>query len=237
MHHMNRQSILLWLTAALLGLGVATSQAARPLGTEDAGTNGPMQCQLEAWTVHAPAQHDWHLAPACGVGLGLELGWESAQGMPRHSQDLSRTAALKWAPEWLDWQGWRFGLKASGEQARATSGPDTAWHVQQSAWTGIVSVPLNPDWALHTNLGRSQQKSPHEGRNTYGFALTWAPHEHWLVFAEANGDHRSPATRTVGARWWVIPDVLGLDLTHSVTNATAGSHNTGVGLGWYGLQF
>ncbi len=237
MHHIDGHTTLHWLSWALLGLCAASAQAARPLGTEDAGTNAARQCQLEAWADHGQGARTWHLAPACGVGQGLELGWESAQDMPRAAGELDRSAALKWAPEWLAWQDWRFGLKTQAQQGRAGSGPDTAWHVQQSSWLAIVSVPLTPDWSVHANLGRSRLHDPSDSRNTYGLAMTWTPHEHWLLFAEALGDQRSPASRNLGLRWWLIPDVLGLDLTHSVTNATPGSHSTGVGLGWYGLTF
>lgn len=220
-----------------LGMLCVPAQAARPLGTDDAGTNAARQCQLEAWSDHGHGEHAWHLAPACGVGAGLEVGWESFQRMPGQSGEQGRALALKWAPEWLDWQGWRFGIKYSGAQGRESGSEDTGWHLRQTNLTGIVSIPLGQDWAVHANVGRTQLHGPAEGRTSYALALTWTPHERWLAFAEAMGDHRCGATRNVGLRWWLIPDVLGVDLTHSVTNATPGSRRSGVGLGWYGVQF
>jgi hypothetical protein len=195
------------------------------------------QCQVETWSDHGRGDHAWHLAPACGLGAGLEADWESVQNMPDQAGEHGRALALKWAPEWLDWQGWRFGLKYAGAQGREPGSDDTGWHLRQSSLSGIVSIPLNPDWTVHANLGRTQLHGPAEARTSYALALAWTPHERLLTFAEALGDNRCGATRNVGLRWWLIPDVLGLDLTHSVTNATPGSHHTGVGLGWYGIQF
>ncbi len=215
----------------------APAHAARPLGTDDAGTNGASQCQLEAWSDHGRGEHIWHLAPACGVGSGLEVGWESFQTMPGRTGEHGRIAALKWAPEWLDWRGWRFGFKASAGQGREPGSEDTGWHLRQTNLTGIASIPLNDQWTVHANLGRTQQRGPAESRTSYALALAWTPNDRWVAFAEAMGDNRCGATRNVGLRWWLIPEVLGVDLTHSVTNATPGSHRNGVGLGWYGIQF
>jgi hypothetical protein len=58
-----------------------------------------------------------------------------------------------------------------------------------------------------------------------------------MVFAELNGDNRSAATQSVGMRWWLLPETLGLDVTTSRTNATSDSQTWGIGLGWYGLKF
>ena len=38
-------------------------------------------------------------------------------------------------------------------------------------------------------------------------------------------------------RYWLMPEVLGLDLTVSRTNAVRDSTAVTVGVGWYGIRF
>ncbi len=226
----------LWAAGLALCLPLA-AQAARPLGTEDAGVNEARQCHLETWSEHGPGSHETHLAPACGVGGGLEVVAEWVRPHPGDSSHHARILGLKWAPEWLAWRDWRFGLKLMGEQARDTAAEDTGWHWQGHAWSAIASVPLSPQWTVHANLGQVRSHGPAHTATAYGLALAWTPHTSLLVFGEVLGEGHEPAGRTAGLRWWLIPDTLGLDLTHSRDNGASGSHRTGIGLGWYGLRF
>jgi hypothetical protein len=226
----------IWLALAAC-LSPLVAQAARPLGTEDAGTNEARHCQLEAWGEHGKGSHETHLAPACGLGEGLELGAEWVRPQPANSAEHARYVGLKWAPEWLAWQDVRFGLKAMGGQARTPVGDDGGWHWQGQSWMAIASVPLNDKWTVHANLGQALHRGPPASAATYALGLVWTPHEAVVVFGELLGEQRSPACQTVGLRWWIIPDTLGLDLTHSRENATPGSRHTGIGLGWYGISF
>lgn len=220
------------LAAGLLSL---SALAGRPLGTEDAGTNPQAQCQLEAWVDNTSGARSTHVGPACGLIDGLELGFELVNATPRDEQPQGRALALKWAPEWLEWQGTRFGLKLGTASERAPG--ETNWHQATVAALAIVSMPLGPSWTVHLNAGRQRDKLAGASSTTYGAALTWTPHERWLVFGELTGDNQSAATQTVGLRWWLLPETLGLDLTSSRTNATPDSRAWGIGLGWYGIRF
>jgi hypothetical protein len=211
------------------------AMAGRPLATEDAGTNSQAQCQIEAWVDSASDGKAHHFAPACGLIDGLELGLEWVQASPAADQAQGRAVALKWAPEWLTWHDWRFGAKLGTAQEKA--GGERSWHQANVSVLAIASLPLNEQWTLHLNAGHTRNKLDQTSANTYGAALTWAPLERLVVFAELNGDSSTPATQSAGLRWWLLPEQLGLDVTASRANATPGSRSWGVGIGWYGIKF
>jgi hypothetical protein len=221
--------------ALLLAAAGTHAMAGRPLGTEDAGTNPQAQCQIEAWVDAAAEGKATHLAPACGLIDGLELGAEWIKASPSDEQPQGRALALKWAPEWLAWQGWRFGAKVATVSSKAPG--ESSWHQAATGAMAIASLPLDPQWTLHLNLGRQRNKLEQVSSNTYGAALVWTPHERWVVFGELNGDSKTPAHQSVGVRYWLLPDQLGLDVTGSRSNATPDSRCWGVGIGWYGLHF
>lgn len=223
------------LLAATIGLLGLHAHAGRPLGTEDAGTNPQAQCQVEAWVDSASDARLTHLAPACGLVDGLELGLEMVKASPKGEQSQGRSLALKWAPQWLEWQGARFGLKLGTASEKAPD--DTRWRQANLAVLAIASLPIDPQWTLHLNVGRQQDKLEGVGSTTYGTALVWTPHERWLVFGELTGDNKRASTQMIGLRWWLLLETLGLDLTSSRTNATPNSAAWGIGLGWYGLHF
>lgn len=223
------------LLACLAAMTAWQAHAGRPLLTDDASVNSQGQCQLEAWVDSASDARSHHLAPACGLIDGLELGFELIRVSPSGEQAQARGIGLKWAPDWATWQGWRFGLKA-GSASEKPPGSDT-WHQTVYGFSTIASLPLDAQWTLHLNLGRERNKLDQTSANNYGAALAWAPHERWLVFAEVVGHSNTPATQAVGLRWWLLPDQLGLDATTSRGNATPNGQAWGVGLGWYGLKF
>lgn len=222
------------LAMAMIAL-VSNANAARPMGTEDAATNPGAQCQIEAWVDFSHQAKHGHIAPACGVGAGLELGFESVFASPATEQVQARAATLKWAPEWLEWHGWRFGLKG-GTLTQKDPG-ESNW--RQSTWSllGIASLPINEQWTLHVNAGHQHDIDAQNNVNPISVALAWTPCSRWQAFAEVIGDNKSTTAQSAGMRWWILPDQLGLDLTATRTNATAKSSVWGIGIGWYGLKF
>lgn len=231
-HRSNRAHALLACLATVLA---TNSRAARPLATDDAGANAQAQCQIEAWVDSTADTHSQHLAPACGVLDGLELGVELVRVTPSDQEARAQSMAVKWAPEWASWQGWRFGVKAGTSRERDVDNP--RWHQSVVGFSGVASLPLDAQWAMHLNVGRERNKLDHVSANHYGLALTWAPHERWLVFAEVVGHSNTPATQAAGVRWWLLQEQLGLDATTSRSNATSESRAWGIGLGWYGIKF
>jgi hypothetical protein len=229
----------MWAPSAALTLALAScglnAHAGRPLATEDAGVNPQAQCQIEAWVDSADQERTAHFAPACGLVAGLELGLEWVHASPAVDIRRATAAALKWAPEWLGLGDWQFGAKLATTHERA---PDEAHAHQANVHAmAIASYAISDAWTLHLNIGRERDKQAHALRTNYGTALVWTPHERWLVFGELTGHRNAAATQTVGLRWWLLQEQLGLDLTGSRTNATAASRTWGIGLGWYGIKF
>lgn len=226
---------LLTLASGLACTVNLPAQAGRPLTTDDAGANDQAVCQVESWLDFASDARSAHLAPACGLMDGLELGLEFIRVSPGSEQVQGRAVGIKWAPEWASWQDWRFGLKAGTSNGKAPDEPD--WHQAANSFAVLASLPLNAQWTLHLNLGREHDRREHASANTYAAALAWTPSERWLVFGEMVGHHNAPATQSAGLRYWLLPEQLGLDLTTSRTNATPDSQAWGIGLGWYGIKF
>jgi len=221
--------------AALLLTATGAAWSARPLATEDNGTNPPGQCQVESWVDNDHDGRHGHFAPACGLMPGLELALDFIGGQPSSAVPVSRSAALRWAPDWMSWQGWQFGLKGGIAQEKAT---DTGhWVDTGPNVTLVASRALDANWTVFVNMGHYHSQPDVPAATVAALAVTWTPSARWLVFAELLGQHQAPAAQQVGVRWWLWPDKLGLDFTAGRANTTPDSRSWGVGLGWYGLSF
>jgi hypothetical protein len=66
-------------------------------------------------------------------------------------------------------------------------------------------------------------------------AVTWAPSPAYLLFAEharsSQAQVTGSSTTGVGARWWIVPEKAGLDLTYSPRALGPGVWS--MGIGWY----
>lgn len=227
------------ITLSLLTLAGQAS-AGRPLATDDAATADSGRCQLESWFARAGADRALVLAPACGIASGMELGVDYTVRRPRHPTHSSGGLAVKWVPE-----AWRsqtrlgtvdLGLKlGSGYERPAGAG----WHSSQSLALALVSWTPNADWAVHANLGPVRQRGGGANATLLNVAVSWAPSERVLIFGESQANDRRASfggtVNTAGARWWVMKDKFGLDLTAG-REAGAGTPTAWtLGFGWYGL--
>jgi hypothetical protein len=219
-----------------LGVMVAPAQAARPLATDDAAVNAAAVCQIESWVDRSDGGHATVLAPACGLTDTLELDLEFVRGSPRSAIAQERTIALKWADPDVKLGDWRFGAKLGFTQSREP-GASSWGDASRPLLLGLASLSLGEHAAVHLNLGHERRPAERTTAATYGAAFAWTPIEPVLLFAEWNGDNRSAPLRTVGGRWWLLQDTLGLDLTWTRQAATPGSTVVGVGLCWYGIGF
>lgn len=223
------------LMACALLLSPHAAEAGRPLSVEDAGVNDFRNCQVEFWLDRTDNENVFFPGVACGVADGLELGVGLAAPRRTSRADQGRELALKWAPEWAQWQGWRWGAKLAKSFDRPAG--ETRWQDGAINALGIASYPFGDALTLHLNGGVEFTRRPAEANATAGLALAWTPADRWIVFAEMFGAQRSGATRGAGLRYWVVPEVLGLDLTAQRTNTAGGVNTYTVGLGWYGLKF
>lgn len=215
------------------------SFAARPLATDDAVAAESGRCQVEAWWERAQGNGATVLAPACGLVEGVELGLQLV--LPR-AQDAVRNEAglgLKLAPPAWRLQtalgDWAFGLKADAVfQQHHTS---RVWHHTTSGLQALASLAPAPGWALHVNFGAVHDRPSGRHAGSGKAAIVWTPVPPWLCFAEWQANTRADifggTVRAFGARWWLEPEVLGLDFSAGRERGVGTTLWT-FGLGWYG---
>ena len=230
------------LLAALLLLAAGQAGAGRPLATDDAGTADAGTCQLEAWAERSRGLADgaWVLAPACGVTSGLELGGDHTRYQPGAGLHSAASLGLKWVPA-----AWArntplgplaVGLKAAVGYERPAG---TGWRRRAAGLLGLATLQAADNLALHANLGPQRQADDGSTSTHLRLALAWTPHPAALLFAETQANDR-PAihggtVNSLGGRWWLLADRLGLDLTASREAGAGSATRWSLGLGWYGI--
>lgn len=225
-----------WLLACLGSIAcVGSAQGARPLTVDDTGVNEVGTCQLEAWKDHEHGARHLHVAPTCGVLPGLELNLESVRSSPGSEQSQGRFIGFRWVPESARWGGWQFGLKGGWLQEKPAG--ESRWQDGTGSIAVMASRSLSDDVTLLLNLGHTHLTDQGQKLTTHGVALMWNVSPRWMLYVEALGDTRHTVQKGVGLRHWLIPEVLGLDLTAMRTNSRADSRVWGIGFGWYGIRF
>lgn len=225
------------LGAVCLGLGLCLSQptlAGRPLTTDDAATADAGSCQMEAWQDKHNGETARTLAAACGVADGVELGLEWARAQAGGAHADARGLALKWVPSAWQRQDWQFGVKLAVGQNHLPGGD---WRSTDQSALLLASWVPNDAWALHVNVGHAHRPLEGEDARQAAVALTWQPHPRWLVFAELIADQHDDVGRGAGVRWWLIPEVVGLDATVQKTHRRDARTGWGIGFGWYGIRW
>jgi hypothetical protein len=231
---------LLAATPALLALLLQPAHAGRPLSTDDAGTADPGTCQVESWHEKAGSERAFVLAPACGVVPGVEIGVDSTWPKPRDVVRQEAGLAVKFVPaSWKVATGageLNFGLKASGAWLKPA---DAGWQSADTTVLGLATWKPADSLAVHVNVGISRDRASATRATLTNAALVWTPHEPLLVFVEAQGNNKKDVfggtVSTVGARWWLVKDTLGLDLTASRESGGGSTTRWTFGIGWYGI--
>lgn len=232
----------LLLMAGLLAWAGSAS-AGRPLGTDDASTADAGSCQVEAWAERSRGAADgvFVVAPACGLLDGLELGGDHSWSQAGQGPARAATLGLKWVPAaWASDTGFgplALGLKADlGYEQPAGQG----WRRSGAGLLGLATLKPSDSLALHVNVGPLHSADSGRPTTHLRLALAWVPQAAVLLFAETQANDR-PATsgntfNTLGGRWWLLADVLGLDLTASREAGAGTGTRWSLGLGWYGID-
>jgi hypothetical protein len=216
--------------------------AGRPLSTDDAATAELGTCQIESWRDKQSSNQTATVAPACGVFKGIELGVDYSRESGSGERSYGRGIALKWVPE--SWQAktafaeFNAGLKFSAAQERQ---PSEGWKAAEQSALLMVSSKFSDTISAHINLGSIKSRGDNVRGTVLNAALVASFDPHVLVFIESQTNDRrtvfGPTVNTVGARFWVVPEKVGIDLTAS-RNASGNQGTTwGVGFGWYGLSW
>jgi hypothetical protein len=216
------------------------AHAGRPLSSDDAGTADPGTCQVEAWGEKAGSDRAWVVAPACGLVAGVELGADYTLPKPRDPVRAEAGLALKWVPE--SWKldtglgALNFGLKFAAAWAKPSA---ASWQGSGSSVLGLATLEVNDAVTVHANLGLARDRESATRATVLNLALVWTPSERTLVFAETQANSRREVfggtVNSVGARWWLVKDQLGLDLTASRESMSGAKTAWTLGLGWYGI--
>jgi hypothetical protein len=228
------------LLLVLLSTFPLWATAGRPLATDDAGTAPAGSCQAEAWGEKAGSDRAWVLAPACGIAAGVEAGAEYRRPRPRGTVRGQGGLALKWVPaDWTLETGageLNLGLKASAGWAQLAGGH---WQRSGASLLGLVSWSPGPAWTVHANLGAARDTASASSAALLNLALVWTPVERLLLVVETQRNDRRDvfggAVNSVAARWWLLKDALGLDLSASRESRSGGPTQWTLGLGWYGI--
>lgn len=224
-----------WLLAPLL-LGAAVAQpaqAARPMATDDTGTSPAGECLIEAWSAREDQLRTLTATPACGLTDQLELdagiGRTNGAGVGVDALWLG----LKWVPEAARWATplgeLQLGVIGGVDWARDSG---SGWRGDGAALAGLASLQLTPQWALYLNAIGTRERQPSRWSSGTRAALGWQPDERWILFVETLHSHQTRPVRNAGARLWLLPEVLGLDL---VFTRAGGDHAVSLGFGWYGI--
>ena len=227
-----------WLTWALCAVS-PLAMAGRPLSTDDAATADAGTCQVETWHERTGSERALVVAPACGLMPGLELGLDSTWPTPRDVVRQEAGVAVKLVPpSWkLDTAAGElnFGLKLAGGWLKPAA---AKWQGSEVSVLGLASLKASEQVSVHANVGAARDRASSEKATLLNLAVAWAPRESFLVFAEAQGNSKKDVfggtVTTAGARWWLVHEKLGLDLTAS-RESGGGSKRYTVGLGWYGI--
>jgi hypothetical protein len=223
------------LACAALCLGaLGPAHAGRPLATDDAGTAGAGNCQVESWWERSHDTRALVVAPACGVGEAVEINGEIARSNSATPSQTDFTLGAKWVDPAWKLGPLAFGLKAWIGHTRFSDGSHDNG---ESGASLLVSTELGASGAAHLNLGRLRSPDDQRQHNLLNLALTWKPSESWLTFVELNAVRRSPTAQLAGARYWLQPDTLGLDLTMGQSAGQPQSRVWTLGLGWYGIRY
>jgi len=209
------------------------AQAGRPLSTDDAGVIPQGECQVESWYQSADGAHETHLAPGCGIGHDTEFDAEAIHLSPAVDDRDAFVVQLKTALPTLDAYGWSFAAKLNAGAVHPAGG--NQWRSDAYSATGIATHHLGDDLDLHLNLGAERRQRERITATTYAAALVWNAAPQALLFAEVLGDDKAGATQTLGARWWLQPERIGLDLTVGRQAGVPDSRFVTVGLCFYGL--
>jgi hypothetical protein len=231
----------LFAVALVMAIG-SPAWAGRPLSTDDAATADFGTCQIEAWRDKQSSNQTTTVAPACGVFKGVELGLDYSRESGSGERSYGRGLALKWVPE--SWQAktafaeFNAGVKFSAAQERQ---PSEGWKAAEQSALLMVSSKFSDTMSAHINLGAIKSRTENSRGTVLNAALVASFDPHVLLFIESQTNDRravfGPTVNTVGARFWVVPEKVGIDLTASRAAGSQQGTTWGVGFGWYGLSW
>jgi len=193
-------------TAAVLGVAVLALmlQAGWPGSLARAGTVAA--CAADPFAPHAPAEVDASLARPCD---GEQLRWNVEPQDPVAA--ARRTGVLRARVESVAsesiWPGLITGTVKASYVALGGE-PASGLRTERTVVAAGGMLRLNEAWSLHGDAGRELTSE----RNLATVGGAWRPVGAGLLFAEVIAGDRGAEAHRVGARWWLLPRRLSIDL-------------------------
>lgn len=199
------------LPAAGLLLAVASSNAARPLVTDDTGTLDRGACELEAVVSRDTAQglrvNGQSLQLGCGVGHRTQVALAVDRAKEEDVRARSTTLAAKTAIVPGDDASWSISTAVLWASVNGQGNRHAA-----TALNLLHTRSLGPTLTLHANLGHGRDQEARASSTTWGIALEHAGWGPVAPMGELYGDDRSAPWWNLGLRWTAVPDRLTLDV-------------------------
>jgi hypothetical protein len=190
-------------------LACGSSQAARPLITDDARIVESGACQVESWIRRsADATEAWAL-PGCNIGAGVEL---TAGGALTRTDGRTRTSdgvlQAKTIFREVTANDWGVGL-AGGLNRHPNEPGNRDWYV----YVPITRSLLGDRAFVHVNVGAQREQSTRKVRGTWGLGSEIQLDDRLFLIGEVYGDGTGRPFAQFGIRFWLIPDRLQVDTT------------------------
>lgn len=198
----------------LVGLGLNSALAGRPIETDDASVTNHRTCQLDFWTETTRETRQDNFNGGCNfLGNGeFSLGLGDLHG---NQEDQSLTAlGYKHILQNFTDTSMGYGIAASREWGRLKSTNESS---QETLITSIASVPLQgEDLLLHLNLGYLQysDQTQHDNSLFKAVALDYSLNERAGFSVETYSGVGDSLGWRVGARYTLIPDFLQIDASY-----------------------
>lgn len=209
------RALLALILVCLLTSAPGTSQAARPMITDDARIVDPKSCQVESW-VQSYRGHrtDLWALPGCNPFGWFELTLGGAYGWgPGNENEKRLFAQFKTLFRTLDEPGgWGWGVSV---------GTLDTWYSPKRAslFEPYVNIPVSVSLAddrvvMHLNVGAVHTRGLSGAWDaTWGIGTEIYLNERTFLIAETFGRQGEGSSGQFGIRYWVIPDRVQIDTT------------------------
>ncbi len=181
------------------------------------------ECELESYWVRETARNEpsargWWIQSGCGIGFHTQLGVGGGRNEAASDSISSLALTGKTALRKLTETQAGFTLAYSAVGARL---PGQGFKHESTAFSLVVSTPVEKELLLHGNLGWSRSQSERVNMTTWALALERTDVVEGLdVGAEIHGDDRAAgAFLGCGARYAVMPEKLFVDLSYARQSA------------------
>jgi len=202
------------LASLALLVPAASSNAARPMITDDARVVDPKACQVESWIRFNRGSTEYWALPACNP-LGL---FELTYGGARIHEDGAGSAftdnivQVKTIVKPLETNGWGWGI-AVGTDRHLHREEANGWPGDAYAYVPVSFSFRDDEVALHLNAGVANRRDLKRQIGTWGIGSEIRLHETLYFIPETFANDRGRPFAQAGLRYWIVKDRLQMDAT------------------------